>query len=261
MKKTLLCHFYNEQWMLPWFLNHHKQIFDHGIMIDYHSTDHSCDIIKEICPSWDIVTSRNPNFQADLIDTEITDIEKSIEGWRICLNVTEQLIGDYSILDDDPTPRQFLIPSIFMIDVEQKTADPDFALYEQYHYGFTFKDNQQAFLERRSRSIHNTPYVYPTQSTHECMAPGRHFNLYNTAELITLYWGWCPFDNGQLERKIQIQTQIPLIDRQLNRGFHHMTNKETLTYRLENEWIPKARDISKELEYYVSKHKDFSTIL
>ena len=98
MKKTILCHFRNEEWMLPWFLNHHKQMFDHGIMIDYHSTDNSRAVIKKICPDWEIVTSRNPDFQADNIDTEVNDIERDIDGWKICLNVTEQLIGDYSLM-------------------------------------------------------------------------------------------------------------------------------------------------------------------
>jgi len=261
MKKTLLCHFYNEQWMLPWFLNHHKEIFDHGIMIDYHSTDHSVDIIKEICPTWDVVTSRNPDFQADNIDTEVSDIEKNIEGWRICLNVTEQMIGNYSILDDDPTPRQFLIPSIFMIDVEQQTANPDFPLYEQYTKGFSFKDSDKDFLERRARSIHNVPYQYPTQSTRECMAPGRHFNGYTTDQLVTLYYGWAPFDSNQLARKTQIQTQIPDIDRQRGWGFHHITDQEKLIERLKTEWTPRARDLTEELEYYVTKHRDLSNIL
>ena len=130
MKKTLLCHFYNEAYMLPWFLNHHKQIFDHGVMIDYHSTDSSVEIIKEICPTWTIITSRNPDFQADTIDTEVNDIEAGIEGWKICLNVTEQLIGDYSILDD--TPRQLLVPSVFFVDCDrQQTVTHDLPLYEQ----------------------------------------------------------------------------------------------------------------------------------
>ena len=260
MKKTLICHFYNEQWMLPWFLNHHKTIFDHGIMIDYHSNDHSVDIIREICPTWDIVTSRNTDFQADNIDTEVMDIEKDIDGWKVALNVTEQLIGDYSILDDTPD-QQYLVPSIFMIDVDKRTANPDFALYEQYHHGFSFRDGQQQFLERRARSIHNRPVFYPPTNTPECMGPGRHFHRYNTDKLVTLYWGWCPFDDGQLSRKLQIQTQIPLIDRQRGWGFHHITNKETLTYRLEHEWWPRARDLTEDLEYYVNKHKDLSNIL
>jgi hypothetical protein len=257
MKKTIISHFYNEEYMLPWFLNHHRQIFDHGVMIDYHSTDRSVEIIKEICPTWDIVTSRNPDFQADKIDTEVMDIEKNIDGWKICLNVTEQMIGDYSILDD--TPRQLLLPSVFMVDRDRnRTVTHDRPLYEQKTDGFSF---DQYFLERRARSIHNVSVYYPPESTRECMAPGRHYNSYNTDQLVIFYYGWCPFDEGQLARKLQIQTQIPLIDRQLNRGFHHITNKETLTYRLENEFIPRCRDLTKEIEQYVNKHKNSTTVL
>ena len=260
MKKTILCHFYNEEYMLPWFLNHHKQIFNHGIMIDYHSTDRSREIIREICPSWDIVTSRNLDFQADNIDTEVNDIERGIEGWKICLNVTEQLIGDYSILDDEL--RQLLVPSVFFVDCDrERLVTHDKPLYEQKTDGFMFSDNAQNFFERRSRSLHNVPVHYPAESTQACMAPGRHWNTYNTDKLVTFYYGWCPFDQGQLARKLQIQTQIPLIDRQLNRGFHHITNQETLTYRLENEFIPRARNISKEIQQYVDKHKDLSNLL
>ena len=262
MKKTLLCHFYNEQWMLPWFLNHHKQIFDHGIMIDYHSTDHSVEIIKEICPTWNIISSSNSDFQADLIDVEVNELEREITGWKICLNVTEQLIGDYTVMDTD-APNEIYVPSIFMVDTEYQTraANPDFPLYEQYRNGFSFRDSDRDFLERRSRRLHNTNIPYPTQSTRECMAPGRHYNMYSNIDLAILYYGWCPFDQEQLDRKLQIQTQIPLIDRQLNRGFHHITNRETLTYRLENEFIPRARDLTEDINGYVTKHKNFSNLL
>lgn len=261
MKKTLLCHFYNEEWMLPWFLNHHKQIFDHGIMIDYHSTDHSREIIKEICPTWDIVTSRNKDFQADNIDKEVNDIERDIDGWKICLNVTEQLIGNYSVMSDNG-PSELYVPSIFMVDVEYqtRTANPDFPLYEQYYHGFSFRDSDKDFLERRSRRLHCTNKPYPTSSTVECMAPGRHYNMYSDADLAILYYGWCPFDQGQLNRKLQIQTQIPLIDRQRGWGYHHITNADTLTYRLENEFIPRARDLTEEINYYVNQQENFSNI-
>jgi len=137
----------------------------------------------------------------------------------------------------------------------------DQPLYEQKFQGFSFKDSQRDFLERRSRSIHNVSVYYPPESTRECMAPGRHWNSYNTDQLVIFYYGWCPFDEGQLGRKLQIQTQIPLIDRQLNRGFHHITNKETLTYRLENEFIPRSRDLTEDINYYVTKHKNLSNIL
>jgi hypothetical protein len=85
--------------------------------------------------------------------------------------------------------------------------------------------------------------------------------MYNTEELVILYYGWCPFNKYTLARKLQIQTQIPLYDRQRNWGFHHITNAETLTYRLENEFIPQCTNLKEELEYYVKKHEDFSIIL
>ena len=260
MKKTIISHFYNEEYMLPWFLKHHKQIFDHGVLIDYHSTDRSVEIIKEICPTWDIVTSRNQDFQADNIDIEVMEIERQIDGWKIALNVTEQMIGDYSILDD--RPGQWLIPTIFMVDSNRDHAvTQDRPLYEQKFNGFSFRDSQQAFLERRSRSIHNVPVYYPPHNTQECMGPGRHYHTYNTDQLVIFYYGWCPFDDGGIARKLQIQTQIPLIDRQRGWGFHHITNKETLTYRLENEFIPRSRNLTEDINYYVTKHKDLSNIL
>lgn len=246
--------------MLPWFLNHHKHIFDHGVMIDYHSTDRSVEIIKEICPTWDIVTSRNKDFQADKIDTEVNDIEAGIEGWKICLNVTEHLIGDYSVMGN--TPAQLFVPSVFFVDCDrERTVTHDLPLYEQKTDGFMYKDSNKDFLERRSRSLHNTAIEYPANSTQLCMAPGRHWNVYNTHDLAIFYYGWCPFDAGQVGRKLQIQTQIPLIDRQLNRGFHHITNKETLEYRLETEFMPRARNLSEEIAPYVTAHRNFSNIL
>lgn len=259
MKKTILCHFYNEEYMLPWFLNHHKQIFDHGIMIDYHSTDRSREIIQELCPTWDIVMSRNPDFQADTIDYEVMDIEQSIEGWKICLNVTELLIGDYTLMNDQPN-QQLLIPSMFYVDCDRdRGVTQDLPLYKQKTDGFSFEGGYSTrrytenFRERRARSLHNMPVQYPV--------PGRHYETYNTKELVIFYYGWCPFNDPALERKLQIQTQIPLVDRQRNWGFHHITNKETLTYRLEHEFIPRSTSLKEETDYYVRKHESLSNIL
>jgi hypothetical protein len=245
MKKTILCHFRDEEYLLPWWLNHHKQIFDDGILIDYHSTDRSVEIIKEICPNWTVVTSRNPNFQADNVDYEVMDIERGIEGWRICLNVTEFLIGDYSLLDDRPLGHQLLIPSLFFVDCEKdKKVVPNVPLWEQKRHGFDFIEH---FHERRARSIHNVPVQYPV--------PGRHYGVFNTTDLVVFYFGWAPVDEETLSRKLQIQSQIPLIDRQRNWGFHHVTSREVLEYRLEHEFVPKSRDLSKDIERYERAHR------
>ena len=71
--RTVITHFYNEEYLLPWWLNHHKKYFDHGIMIDYGSTDKSVEIIKEICPNWEIHNTKYEYFYAPWIEHEILE--------------------------------------------------------------------------------------------------------------------------------------------------------------------------------------------
>ena len=54
---------------------------------------------------------------------------------------------------------------------------------------------------RRSRIIHNKPlYVYPL---------GRHFDKDHTTEdLVILWYGWSPFNETIIKRKLQIQSVI-----------------------------------------------------
>jgi hypothetical protein len=68
---TIISHFYNEEYLLPWWLEHHKKIAPFGVMIDYHSTDRSVEIIKSICPHWEIRTTRNESFDAALCKLSI----------------------------------------------------------------------------------------------------------------------------------------------------------------------------------------------
>jgi hypothetical protein len=90
-KTTLLSHIYNEEYLLPFWLIHHKDMFDDIIIIDYRSDDNSIDICKKICPNCKIITTRNEDFCASAVDNEIMDIEKDIEGIKIVLNTTEFL--------------------------------------------------------------------------------------------------------------------------------------------------------------------------
>ena len=118
--KTIITHFFNEEYLLPHWLNHHKKYFNHGILIDYDSTDESVNIIKEICPDWQIIKSKNEMFDAKKCDDEVMEIEQNISGFRICLNVTEFLIGNYKIVDEENNfNRYFLIPSYVMVDTKE----------------------------------------------------------------------------------------------------------------------------------------------
>ena len=81
--KSIISHFYNEEYLLPWWLEHHKKYFDYGLMINYNSTDRSVEIIKDICPDWQIVNSTNEQFDALRVDSEVSYYEEQIPGWKI----------------------------------------------------------------------------------------------------------------------------------------------------------------------------------
>ena len=94
MASTVISHIFNEEYILPWWLEHHKKIFDHGIIIDYASTDRSLEIIKEICPTWEVVQSKNAEFNAMAVDVEVLEYERKIEfepktkSARVAVNFT-----------------------------------------------------------------------------------------------------------------------------------------------------------------------------
>ena len=248
MKKTVLCHFFNEEYLLPWWLNHHKQIFDHGIMIDYRSTDRSREIIKEICPTWDIIASRNSAFQADLVDNEIIDLEKDIDGWRMCLNVTEFLMGNYSVLNEQLN-QQLLVPALYFVDHDrEQTVTYDLPLWEQKTYGYTHTKRNT----RAARSIHNMPVQYTI---------GRHFWTINTDQLMIFYYGWAPINKHTISRKLQIQTQFNSHTIQQRWGYHHIMDEAKLLDTLINDLIPLSENLTQEIEKYVNKHKNLSNIL
>lgn len=93
---TLISHIYNEEFLLPFWLEHHSKIFKNGIIIDYLSDDASVSIIKKLCPTWKVIQTintidGNPNFDPGLVDEEVMEIEKNINNYKICLNTTEFL--------------------------------------------------------------------------------------------------------------------------------------------------------------------------
>jgi hypothetical protein len=91
IKTFLFSHIRNEEDLLPQWLNHHKHMFDHGVIIDYGSTDNSINIIKEICPTWDIIS---PTEKFGSCVNSIQSIEQKYSGWKIALNTTEFLFID-----------------------------------------------------------------------------------------------------------------------------------------------------------------------
>jgi hypothetical protein len=210
MKKTIISHFYNEEYLLPHWLNHHKKYFDCGILIDYNSTDRSVEIIKEICPDWRVVTSRNSYFEAFAVDSEVSELESEVDGFKICLNTTEFLLGKYDILNYIIEPTQFIIPQYLMVDM----PDTEFTeikedLIKERHWGQSpFKNG----FYRIGRSMHNFNLDYVKYLG----GAGRHFNtpqnshLFKpyTTDFAILYYGYCPLNETTLKRKLSFKSKL-----------------------------------------------------
>lgn len=236
MYKTIISHFYNEEYLLPWWLEHHKKYFNHGIMIDYASTDNSVSIIRQICPDWTIVSSRNQFFDAKLIDDEVSDIESNVTGWKTCLNTTEFLVGDFSIMNDVPE-QEITAPCFIMVDA-QPEIQPIYSksLIDQKHHGIHYHGRDP--LARRPRLIHNKKRVeYPL---------GRHYPDFNTECLKVLWYGWSPFNRKTLDRKLQIQNRIPESDKARGFGSQHIADEVKLNNIFRRDYFPFAVDLKSE---------------
>ena len=91
---TVISHIFNEELLLPYWLKHHKTLFDHGILIDFGCTDKSLDIVHDLCPTWEIVPLKYPEPEnaARMADWQIMEIEDTLSGWKVALNTTEFIV-------------------------------------------------------------------------------------------------------------------------------------------------------------------------
>lgn len=253
--RFVLCHILNEEYLLKWWLSHHKNKFDHGIIIDYGSTDGSIDLIKTITPNWQIVKSVNKNFRAQDIDVEIMHYENAIQqqyprAWMITLNVTEFLIGNTKRLlksykAEKPCKMQKLLPCDVMIDTKEQEftePDPNRPLIEQRTFGMpmdysedtvyngyagsrdiqSVRDNVM-YDNRKMRSMHNFPINYFDTSV---WGAGRHYWGTPCEDFRILWYGYSPFNEQLLNRKLAIQNQIPSEDKAAGNGGQHLLNRD-----------------------------------
>ncbi len=236
MKKTVLCHIYNEEWLLPRWLNHHSKMFDQLIMIDYESNDNSIKIIDDFRKvhrdkTIIIVGSDNKDFGAMNVDLEIERWERSIEGWKMCLNITEFLHGDFSKCIE--TPSQHVIPSFMVVDNIHYYVSPTNLDFDKANTGIP----HWVWNERAGRSFHNFNIDYPKPGRHYFVDPSQY-----SKDFMIFHYGWYPMCPATLSRKIQIQTQIPETDKNNRLGWHHITTKEALLKKWTQEYITKAED-------------------
>ncbi len=238
--RTVICHFFNEEYLLPWWLKHHLSLFDHGVMIDHGSTDSSPEIVRELAPHWRLVRSRLTYFNAYLTDFEVMGFELELPGWKMALNVTEFLMPTVPL---ETIERELLnrgragcaASGILIVDDKPQILPTiNQSLPVQKHWGID--DNANLSLEGRvARGLPPEPF---RNRFYHCSDvgmyyPGRHRSfhpdsLYRLLDLMVFYFGHAPWNENLLLRKTQIATKIDPQD--LNRGWgdHHHIKKNEL---------------------------------
>jgi hypothetical protein len=227
LKTTLLSHIFNEEHLLPFWLNHHKNMFDEIIIVDYNSTDKSIEICKSICPNCVILNSRNEYFGAIDIDKEIMDIENETEGIKIVLNTTEFLLCETSVKDifiDVTSPISYSINCISPYSKKAYNINNCYELFSNllnndivYHY------------DRGFRQIHTFP-----NGNYHCGRHGTYNHSVQTNKAYIIWFGYYPMSNDLLKRKLQIQQKIPQSDKDSRLGFQHLYDINEL-YRINQE--------------------------
>lgn len=219
---TLITHIYNEEFLLPFWIKHHVENFEGGIVIDFDSSDNSLEIIKELAPHWKIVKSPLKYFEAESLDRLIESLESSIEGVRICLNVTEFLIGDPASVINP-----IIIPQVSLINMPNDSKfDLNVPFHMQRNFGLISSDEKKVdeidfpiFSGATGRSIHRQSLRYPL---------GRHFELMEPNEMLIYRVSDCFVNEEMFLRRLQIQSKIPNSEYKKGRGNHHTNSGQGL---------------------------------
>lgn len=228
-KMTLICYYFNEIYLLKYWLLWHRQWFD-GIMINYNSDDGSTELIQKLCPSWKIVKPKyNDGFHARDLDREVVDAEKSVkEGWKLCLNVTEFVFHDDFGNYMDSQPQN--INGIWLSPI---------AMVDRADQRDTELDDRPLVLQRPTGQFGcgNVRYTANGRLIHRAehgnwVGWGRHAsslpNIISPGDAYHLWFGWSPWNKQIIKRKAQIRDKIIDDDMKVMAAGTHMMTVDQL---------------------------------
>jgi hypothetical protein len=220
-KTTLLTHIYNEEYLLPLWLEHHKDMFDDIVVVDYRSTDRSLEICRKICPKCQIITTKNGSFGAEIVDKEMMEIENGIQGIKMILNTTEFLFVDKpikEIFEKYDSPVSLYVNAVSPYSKEINTIYNNDNLIEKLLDPSVVYHN-----DRGVRQIHNYANGAYTVGRH-----GTENTSIESHEMSIVWLGYFPMNDTLLKRKTQIQNNIPQEDKDTKKGEQHLYSEEKI---------------------------------
>ena len=226
LKLTVFTNVYNEEYMLPFWLEHHKGIFDHGVVFDWDSTDSSMDIVRKVCPTWEIIKAPQKYFDAYGNDVILMNEEMKHTGYKMVLNTTEFLIS--------PNPiRQYLSPklnSYYMRTVPSVLSTISYQdprnLLELFSGIERVCIGGIPITDRAKRCIHSYNHGHYSLGRHRETLP-----ITEDIPFYTIWFGFYPWNPKFHQRKLQIKDRIPMSDIEKGSSRQHMETQEGNEYR------------------------------
>ena len=169
-----------------------------------------------MCPTWEIRTTTNATFGADEIDQELMSIEREFDGYKMALNTTEFLISIKPIreLIVDAPNSNYSIQGLGAISSDVGT------------YPATLQEMMgRVESVNTTRRMYRSLFSYPDGK----YGLGRHFPSHPITAQIPAYvmwFGFYPWNERAIERKLQISDRIPPHDRARGYSYHHQWNRE-----------------------------------
>ena len=240
MQTTVICHFYNEEKLLPQWLKLHREIFDCGILIDYHSTDNSVNIIREMVPDWYLTTSVNKEFIATDCDKEVVELEVGLSGWKMALNVTEFLLcpnlkgylEEYERQKPDILAIQCeaILPFDRPEEIDQE-IDFNRPLWEQRTWGIVGSIAKKSGFDcAKHRVIHRASHGRYSIGRHVSFLPNQFFSPNMILFCLTHGLVKCKEQRNQIN-----SFRIPQCDVQKGRGLEHRWDLDQILERYHQE--------------------------
>lgn len=231
LKTTLLTNVFNEEYLLPFWLHHHKDMFDDIVIIDYNSTDSSMKICKDICPNCKIIKSRNEFFGAQMIDAEFMDIENGINGIKLVLNTTEFLFCETSIREMFKSHADNNIS--YGVDAVSPYSLNNYTINNNYEMFNNLLNPDIVYCRDRGvRQLHNFKngnYGIGRHVTNNPSVP--------TDKAHIVWLGYYPMNEQLMKRKLQIESKMLQRDKEIGFGIQHLFSRGKIMSVLKEQEI------------------------
>ena len=268
--RILFSHFYNEEYILPFWLRHHRELFDMGVLIDHQSTDSSCEIVRELTPHWEVLPTEDDHWDIYYSDlAEMVKQEKRFEGWKLCLNVTEFLCAaSLEAVEARVEEGNFVgahARGVIMVESDQSglpRVDPKQSLVAQRTVGY-FEDEkswggflrrhgfdfvQPVYRSRKPTRLRTRPYLIKSRNSivlrsrlyhkmrHGAYYMGRHESYWGPQatppqdDLLVLNYCFSPNTPEMRQRACRVSNRVSAEYKRFMGGHYYFERKRDPTY-------------------------------